>query len=178
MKDWNMVLTSHMHQERRLLTELADRGEFRATGFTAVLVGKVPETEAFLEYLRERWERQAYFPTMLSSAIPVRVVFSFTREDLAARITQEAIPWLAEIGDAPFYVRLKRRGHKGVIASQEVEQAVDRTLLAEAERRGQSCRVDFREAQFVVVVELIHNQGGVGLISRQMRDRYPFIKLN
>jgi len=28
-----------------------------------------------------------------------------------------------------------------------------------------------------VVVEIIHNQCGLGLITREMKERYPFIKL-
>ena len=177
MQDWNLVLTSHMYQERRLLEELASQGEFRPTGFTAVLLGRVPDVPAFLDYLRGRWLRQAYVPTLLSRVVPVRRVFAFTPEDLAARIIETASEWLPEIGDAPFYVRMQRRGYKGVISSQAVEQAVDQALVEACRRWGRLCRIDFAAAEYIVAVQTVHTQCGVGLISRGMQETYPFIRL-
>jgi len=78
MKEWNVVLTSHANQERRLLSELAGLGEFQSTGFREVIIGLVPNTPEFLETLLKRWQEQLFLPEMLSTVAPVRAVFPFT----------------------------------------------------------------------------------------------------
>jgi tRNA(Ser,Leu) C12 N-acetylase TAN1 len=177
MKDWNVVITSHMWQEDRLLKELAGLGEFRPSGFAAVILGKVQEVGQFLEVLRVLWNKSPFLAEYLSSVVPIRIVFPFTVENIAERLREEVRALAPEIGDRAFYVRMKRRGHKGEFSSQEVEQALDRFLTEEFCSRGQECRVDFETADIIVAVETIHNQCGLGLITREMKERYPFIKV-
>jgi tRNA(Ser,Leu) C12 N-acetylase TAN1 len=177
MKDWNVVLTSQMGQERRLLQEIADYGEFHPSGFREVVIGRVPDTTEFMETLKRAWEPQPFLAEFLGTAVPVRSVFPFTLENLLDRLKQEALLFLPEIGEKPFYVRVKRRGHKGEISSQEVEQALDRFLLDELAAQGHEGRIDFQEPEVIFMVELLHNQAGLTLITRDMQERYPFIKV-
>ncbi len=177
MKDWNVVLTSQMGQDHRLMQEVSRYGEFQFTGFRAVIIGKVADTQEFLETLKRAWESQPFLPNILSTAVPVRVVFPFTLENLMDRLQQEALAFLPEIDGKPFYVRVKRRGHKGEVSSLEVEQALDRFLLNELAARGQQGRIDFHEPEAILLVELLHNQAGLALITREMKERYPFIKV-
>lgn len=177
MRDWNVVLTSQMYQEKRLLKELEGLGEFQGSGFREVIIGQVPEVKGFLETLKHLWEEKPFLSHLLSTVVPLRKVFPFTLENLLARLKEEALPLGPEIGDAPFYVRMKRRGHKGELSSLEVEQALDGFLKEELTSRGQKCHIDFVDAAVILVVETIHNQCGLGLITRQMKERYPFIKV-
>ena len=177
MKDWNVVVTSQANEERRLLAELEPLGEFHPSGFREVLVGRVPEVGEFLEILRRYWEDKPFFPQLLSAVVPVRTVFPFTLENLLDRLKEQVLALAPEINDAPFYVRMRRRGHKGVLSSQELEQNLDRFLMEELHARGQKCRVDITQAQVIVAVETVHNQCGLGLITREMKERYPFIKV-
>lgn len=177
MKDWNVVVTSYMYQEQRLLRELAEMGEFQPSGFTAVLVGKVPNLAAFLENLKEAWEKRPFLAQFLSSLVPIRTVFPFTLDNLLERLKQETLALGPEIGDKAFYVRMRRRGHKGELVSLEIEQALDQFLKEELVARGQQCRIDFDAAEVIVVVETIHNQCGLGLVTREMKERYPFVKV-
>jgi tRNA(Ser,Leu) C12 N-acetylase TAN1 len=177
MKEWNVALTSQTNQERRLLLELADLGEFQASGFREVIVGKVADTAAFLETLCQRWQVQPFLPEILSSVVPVTVMFSFTLEDLMTRLEKHLTSVASAIGNHPFYVRLKRRGHKGVIHSQELEQALDRFLTEKIAALGFTPAIDFAEPQCIVAVEIIHNQCGVGLITQELKARYPFLKM-
>ena len=177
MKYWNVVLTSRMGEENRLLQEMADYGEFHLSGFRAVIIGKVPDSAQFLELLKHKWETQPFFPEMLSTATPIQALFPFTLEDLLERLKHEALAFLPAIGEKPFYVRVKRRGHKGEISSQEVEQALDRFLLDELAAQGREGRIDFNRPDCILLVELLHNQGGLTLITREMKERYPFIKV-
>lgn len=177
MKEWNVVITSYMHEEKRLLQELADLGEFHPTGFRSVLIGQVHDILEFLEIIKGRWEKQPFLPEMLSSVVPIRKVFSFTPDNIVAQLQEEVLALGPEIGDKAFYVRMQRRGFKGVISSQEVEQALDQFLMEELSARGQKCHIDFTAAEAIVVVETIHNQCGLGLVTREMKERYPFIKV-
>jgi tRNA(Ser,Leu) C12 N-acetylase TAN1 len=177
MKDWNVVLTSQMGQEHRLLQEMAALGEFRPSGFRAVFIGKVSDPLAFLETLKQAWETQPFLAEMLSTATPVQALFPFTLENLLDRLKEAAREFLPEIEAQSFYVRVKRRGHKGEISSQEVEQALDRFLLEELAARGRPGRIDFQEPEVILLVELLHNQAGLCLVTREMNERYPFVKI-
>ena len=177
MKDWNVVLTSHMNEERRLLRELEGLGEFASSGFREVILGRVPDLKEFLDTLGRCWEDKPFFPQLLSTAVPLRTVFPFTLENLLNRLKEEVLTLAPDIGSAPFYVRMKRRGHKGELSSQEVEQNLDRFLLEALHARGLRPRVDFTQAEVIVVVETVHNQCGLGLVTREMKEQYPFIKV-
>jgi tRNA(Ser,Leu) C12 N-acetylase TAN1 len=177
MKDWNVVLTSHMGQEHRLLHEVADYGEFHPSGFREVIIGKVPDPAEFLNILKHSWESQPFLSGMLSTATPVHRLFSFPTEGLADRLRQEALAFLPRLEGKAFYVRVKRRGHKGEISSQEVEQALDRFLLDELAAQGREGRIDFNNPDIILFVEILHNQCGLSVITQEMRRRYPFIKM-
>jgi len=177
LKDWNVVLTSQANQERRLLLELAGLGEFQSTGFREVIIGKAPDVGEFLETLLRRWQEQPFLPEILSTVVPVRTMFPFTLENLGPRLEEQVKPLAPEIGAQPFYVRLKRRGHKGELMSQEIEQALDRFLKEEIAALGLTPTIDFTDPGVIVVLETLHNQCGVGLITREMKNRYPFIKV-
>ncbi|MDI6854292.1 MAG: THUMP domain-containing protein [Deltaproteobacteria bacterium] len=177
MKDWNVVLTSHMGEEHRLLQEVADYGEFHRSGFREVLIGKVPDPAEFMEILKHSWETQPFLSGILSTATPVDRLFSFSTEELMDRLRQESLAFLPRLEGKAFYVRVKRRGHKGEISSQEVEQALDRFLLDELAARGREGRIDFHNPDAILFVEIIHNQCGLTVITPEMKQRYPFIKV-
>lgn len=74
-------------------------------------------------------------------------------------------------------VRIERRGHAGDIHSQPLEQELDRTLLAHLREQGAAPLIDFKDPDAIVAVELIGNECGGGLITRTMRERFPFVKV-
>lgn len=177
MKDWNVILTAYMNKGRQLLRMVDSLGDFQGSGFHEVFIGKVPGLDKFLEDLRRLWEEEPDLSEVLSTVVPIRQVFPFTLENLLPRLQKETQDLLNDIGDSPFYVRLKRRGHKGELSSLSIEQELDSFLKELCARRGQRCRIDFDEAEKIIVIETIHNQCGIGLVSREMKARYPFIKV-
>ena len=74
-------------------------------------------------------------------------------------------------------VRIKQRGHAGDIHSQPLEQELGRTLLAHLREQSAAPLIDFKDPDAIVAVELIGDECGVGLITRTMRERFPFVKV-
>jgi tRNA(Ser,Leu) C12 N-acetylase TAN1 len=93
------------------------------------------------------------------------------------------IPWrdwfryADRIDGGSFYVRIERRGHAGEIHSQPLEQELDRTLTEHVREQGATPYIDFKDPDAIVAVELIEDECGVGLITRAMRERFPFVKV-
>ncbi|MFP3866669.1 MAG: THUMP domain-containing protein [Desulfobacteraceae bacterium] len=177
MKDWNVVLTAYMNRGRQLLRIIGVLGEFQSSGFHEVFVGRVPEVAEFLDHLHRQWQEDPELSEVLSTVVPVRQVFPFTLENLLPQLQEATRQLLGEIGDARFYVRMKRRGHKGELSSLAVEQELDAFLKEECARRGQNCHIDFDQADKIIIIETIHNQCGIGLVTQEMKARYPFIKI-
>jgi tRNA(Ser,Leu) C12 N-acetylase TAN1 len=50
-------------------------------------------------------------------------------------------------------------------------------LLDELERRGIEAHISFEDPDKFIIVETAGNRAGVGLITRDMRERYPFIRV-
>ena len=44
-------------------------------------------------------------------------------------------------------------------------------------KQGAAPRIDFEDADAIVAVELIGDECGIGLITRTMRERFPFVKV-
>ncbi len=77
-----------------------------------------------------------------------------------------------------FYVRLERRGLKGWIVLPEVERALDTFIETELSQMGRSAQVDFERPDAVVVVETVGDRCGVGFLTREMMDRYAFVRVS
>jgi pyruvate/2-oxoglutarate/acetoin dehydrogenase E1 component len=46
------------------------------------------------------------------------------------------------------------------------------------EARGETPLVAFDDADVVVVVELVGDVGGIALVTRELRQRYPFVRVD
>jgi tRNA(Ser,Leu) C12 N-acetylase TAN1 len=75
-------------------------------------------------------------------------------------------------------VRVERRGHKGIIDTQACEQTLGAFLWAALEARGARPVVEFDDPDVVVVVELVGDTGGLALVTRELRTRFPFVKID
>jgi len=162
---------------RHLLEELEPYGEFRRTEFLGVILGQVENVRAFLEAVREKRSRQLIAFQDLGRVIPLETVFTFHADDFVDRVCEEIRPYIEKLADKPFYVRLERRGFKGRIFSPEAERAIDAFIEEELERGGKSARIDFEQPDAVVVVETVGDRCGVGLLSRELMERYEFVRV-
>jgi tRNA(Ser,Leu) C12 N-acetylase TAN1 len=179
LKDWNLVVTSAAggRKERFLLQELRQFGEFAPTGFRSVYLGRVDDVARFLEEMREASEMMPETFAALGQIVPIEETHSFEPGGFEEALKQAVLPYVQRIGGRKFIVRLKRRGYKGVISSVETERGLADLVFVELERLGFAPLIGFDDPEVILAVELFPNRFGLALISRQMKLRYPFIKV-
>ncbi len=177
LRAWNVVAAAKDLEQRHLARRLKGLGDVWRTPFLGVLVGRVEDHEAFCERLRRGEEERPGFLKPLARLIPIDRTFSYSVEDLPARLMPAVLAYADRIDSGAFYMRIERRGHKGEIHSQALEQELDRALIEALKERGAEPRVDFKDPDAIVAIELIGDECGVGLITRTMRERFPFVKV-
>jgi tRNA(Ser,Leu) C12 N-acetylase TAN1 len=177
--DWNVVVTvtpgpAHEH---RVLDALRVFGCFRATSFRDVCIGHVADVAAFLEAIRGAREAGKPWAGFVARVIPVEQVFSFAPDTLAEQLEEASAPFVARLADGSFCVRLERRGLLGKVASADIERAVGERLHGLAEQAGLRMRTEFADPDFVIAAETLGTECGVALITRALRERYPFVQV-
>jgi tRNA(Ser,Leu) C12 N-acetylase TAN1 len=177
LPSWNVVVTAKDHEQRHLARLVKRLGDFWWTPFLGLLVGRVEDHEAFCEQLRRSEEEMPRFLRPLARLIPIDRTFTFQVEHLPAQLERAVLAYTDRIDSGSFYVRIERRGHAGDIHSQPLEQELGRTLLAHLREQGAAPLIDFKDPDAIVAVELIEDECGVGLITRTMRERFPFVKV-
>ncbi len=176
--EWNVLATALIRKERYLLRFLRAYGEFKGSGFRDVIIGRVDKVEVFLDALECMRREHPGRLWHLSQIVPVEKTFQFGLSDFREKLREAVIPYAEQLEDGcKFYVRVKRRGHKGELSSLVIETEISALLLDAIERAGKHAQVRFEDPDKFIIVETLGNRAGVGLITREMRGRYPFIKV-
>ncbi|MDI6847306.1 MAG: THUMP domain-containing protein [Candidatus Bathyarchaeia archaeon] len=166
-------MTSHRYGERELLEQLRELGDFYQTGFKDVVRGRVENLEAFLQEL----EKGNIFT--LSRVVPIEKSSIFSSSRIVEEFCKAVEPLLEKIrkGES-FSVIVERRGLKGAFSSQEVARDVG-TFISKVleERDGEKPEVNLRDPDRAVIFETLGRWCGVGIISREMREKYFYLKL-
>jgi len=174
---WNVVVTAKDHEQRHLARLVKRLGDFWWTPFLGVLVGRVEDHEAFCDQLRRSEEDKPGFLRPLARLVPIDRTFAFQVEHLPAQLGRAVLAYADRIDSGSFYVRIERRGHPGAIHCQPLEQELDRALMDHLREQGAAPRIDFKDPDAIMAVELIGDECGIGLITRTMRERFPFVKV-
>ena len=118
--EWNILATSFMRKERALLKLMRNFGEFKGSGYRDVLLGKVEDVHVFLEQMETLRREQPRKVSSLSQIVPIEKTFEFILSDFRDRLKIAILPYAGNLENSKFYVRIKRRGHKGELSSQEL----------------------------------------------------------
>jgi len=173
LHDMEVVLTSHRYGERELLEQLRELGDFYQTDFRDVVRGRVGSLEAFLQEL----EKRNIFT--LSRVVPIEKSFIFSPSRVAEEFCDSVKSLLDKIrkGES-FSVTVERRGLKEAFSSQEVAKDVG-TFISKVleERDGEKPKVNLRDPDKAVIFETLGRWCGVGMISKEMREKYFYLKL-
>ncbi len=175
---WNVLATAKDHEQHRLARRLQRFGDFRWTSFRGLLAGRVEDHEAFFAQLMRAEEAEPGFLVPVARIIPVTQTFVFRPETLLAQLDDAMRPWAADLDSHAFHVRCERRGHAGLLHGHEVERALHDGLQDRLRTQDHYPRVDFSDPEFVIAVELVGDVCGIGLITRSLRTRFPFIRIS
>jgi tRNA(Ser,Leu) C12 N-acetylase TAN1 len=176
--DWNVLVTACEGRSRDVRGELARLVRLRRTRFRNVLVGRVDDFEALAAAVDAERQRKPFLDQSLARILPIEHTFRVDVEGLVDALASTAAPLIDRLRGRSFHVRVERRGHKGTIDSHVVEHDLGKRLLAMLEARGETPLVAFDDADVVVVVELVGDVGGIALVTRELRQRYPFVRVD
>lgn len=175
--DWNVIATANAREHRNPVRLLKHFGDFRWTPYLGVLVGRVEDHQALFEQL-SRWEEdEPGVLAPLARIIPLDHTFEFTVGSLPARLKDVVWSYADRIDSGSFYVRLERRGHAGEVHAQAIEQELDELLTKMLLERGMKPSVDFKDPDIIIAAETVGDTCGVGMITRDVRARFPFVRV-
>lgn len=178
MKEWNVLITATRGEEKYLLRFLEEYGEFKGSGFRDVVLGWVEDVDAFLKRLEDLRLETPVKLNCLSQIVPLGKTLHFDVFDFMDKLREVISPFVEKIENKKFYVRVKRRGHKGEISSQKVEKEMAGFILDTLEKGSKRAQVGFEDPDVILIVETIGNWAGVGLIGKEMREKYSgFIRV-
>ena len=177
VRRWNVLATARNHEQGHLARRLKRFGDFRWSPFHGVLVGRVEDHQAFFEQLRRGEEIEPGFLLPLARLIPLDRTFLFSADTLIPLLKGEAQGYAERIGDGSFHVRVERRGHKDELRSRSIEEALAGAVIESSVQGGRSPHVDFRDPDFIISVEIVGDECGIGLIAKSLREQYPFVKM-
>jgi tRNA(Ser,Leu) C12 N-acetylase TAN1 len=177
MTEWNILATATREQEKYLLRFLNEYGEFKGSGFRDVILGRVEEIDAFLRTLENLREENPIKLNPLSQIVPLEKTFLFDLSDFKDKLKEILSSYVDRIENKKFYLRVKRRGHKGEISSLEVEKEVADFIMGSLEKADKKAQVSFNDPDCILIVETIGNWAGVGFITKDMKEKYSFIRI-
>ena len=177
MASWNVLATSLEGRRDALLIALRRLGKFRRGGYRNVIVGQVDDVPAFLVAVREALASAPLLPTALAKVVPVETTVRFDPATAADTFAAAAEPLLDRLAGGTFFVRLERRGMKGRLHTPTLERELGDRVWRALEARGHAPRVEFRDPDAVLVVETVGDDAGVGVLTRKLREEFPFVKI-
>lgn len=175
---WNFNLLVTLAVDGRfytLLRELSLHGEFHKNEFYGTILGQVPDPVAFLDLIRSRREDDPRAFSGLGRVIPFEHSFLFTPDTFLPQLQAELTPYAGRLFGQHFYVRLERRGLKGRLISPEIERALDAFLLNLIHAGGGTAQIDFEQPDTIIAIETFGERGGIALLTRSLRELYPFV---
>lgn len=179
MRRWNVLVTAHpgpgaVHE---LLAGLRAFGEFHATAFKYVCAGWVADQAALLDSLLEALQAHVHWAGRLGRVVPLALTFDFTLESLADELKTAVGSLAGGIDGGTYFVRVERRGMAESVHTAELEPLLAEHLCALMEAQGKSLRTSFTDPDYILAVETLDTQCGLALITRDLRRRYPFVRV-
>ncbi|MGZ3567201.1 MAG: THUMP domain-containing protein [Thermodesulfobacteriota bacterium] len=177
MQEWNILATAFWGRGKDALRLLTPHGEFKGSGFKDVLQGYVEDVHLFLDMLELMRQENPDRMTSLSQILALERTFTFNLPDFMDKLKETVLPYVEKVEGKKFYVRVKRRGHKGEMSSLEIEKEISSFIFEKLEEARKRAQVSFSDPDVIIMVETIANRAGVALVTREMREKYPLIKV-
>lgn len=181
MKDWNVIVTIYQDPKsfRAALNLLRPLGNVAPSDFHNVLTMRVASIEDFLRDFSAKLAAEPGILNDISRVVPLTETFDFTGpQEFEAKARSIALSWLPRLMGRSFYVRLHRRGLKGVLMSPAEERFLDEALLAALEEAHAPGRITFEDPDAVIDLETLGHRAGMSFWTREDLAGYPFLKID
>ncbi|MFQ6009813.1 MAG: hypothetical protein ACE5J7_01705 [Candidatus Aenigmatarchaeota archaeon] len=166
MPDWNVIVTTQRRDIREAFKQLRPHGEFKRSAFRGILTGKVENKEEFMDRMKE-----VKFPAFFR-IIPIDAVFLFEPDKLTDRLKEMMPKYAEKIPEGESWdIAFERRGLKGAINSMEITN-----ILREQVKNLTKGRLDFEKPENIIVIETLGKECGVGFLSKEMKEKYHFVR--
>lgn len=176
--DWNVLVTAQQGGQRRLRYALRRLVRLRTAGFRNVLIGRVPAPDALLSDLAALRTERPILDEWLGKVVPIERTFLVDVARFQEQLQEQVGHFLDRLAGRTFHVRVERRGHKGTINTHRCEQALGDYVCAALERSGIAPSVAFANPAAVLAVEVLGPVAGIGFVTREQRQRFPFVKMD
>ena len=175
---WNIVITAQRWEQKRLREQLIPYGDFQTSHLRGVLTGQVRGVREFFEELSRAEANDPQFFTRISKIVPVDYGFSFTgSRDFHEQAEKVMLKYLDAVGDRTFHLRCDRRGLGDELNSTEIERRLGEVIYETLKARGKSPHVKFKDPDILIACEIVGSECGIGMISRELRRQFPFLKM-
>jgi tRNA(Ser,Leu) C12 N-acetylase TAN1 len=173
LNDWNVLVIGNRNTEDKLLEELEEDGKFEKSEFGDVLVGNVEDIVEFLEDAESK--KYKY----LNRVVPVEDAFFVSPGKIIEILKRKISKYVDALEpEDTFGVRVERRGMKEEISSQEIEREVGEYFYDLIEKiQGRKPKVNLKNPDKIIAIEVVGNRCGVGFITREMREKYSVIRV-
>jgi len=176
--EWNLLVTAQEGAARDLKRFIRRQAVFRPGGFRNVFLGWHPDPLQFLRGLADSLAAKPFANHWLGKAVPMQHSFPVTLATFNDDLLRHLAGVVESLRDHSFHVRVRRRGHKGEMQTQELERRLGDFLWERLEGLGARPVVSFRDPDVILALEIVGSTAGIGLISRQLRSDFAFVKVD
>lgn len=177
MPEWNAVVSVYEYGWKDALEKLDSFGTVTKTSYLNVLLLKADNLQILPEKVKEEMAVDPVAWSFLSRLIPVTHTFAFqSPEEFEEKAKEVVLGWIPELAGHTFHVRMKRRGFKGKLSSQDEERFLDTLLLEALERAERPGHITFDDPDFIIAIETVGSWAGLSIWKREDLHRYPFIR--
>jgi len=177
MKDWNAVINVYQEGFRLALRGLRSLGPVERSRYHNVLVMKSDDPIVLLAAIEKRTQENTALYDALSRVAPSMRCFDFqSAEEFVNGVKSVLSEWLPDLAGRSFHVRLRRRGDKHDLPTQDAERLFDDAILEATMKAGKPGKISFSDPDAVVAIDTIDGRAGLALWTREDLLRYHLLR--
>ena len=177
MKDWNVVVSVFQDGFRRALRALQKLGVAERSPYHNVLVMKVEDPVVLLEAIEKRTEENPALYDAISRVAPAIRDFDFLSE---AEFVEKAkfiiCEWLPRLAGRSLHVRLRRRGTKHNLGTQDAERLFNDAIVDATTQVATPGKISFTDPDVVIAIDTVDNRAGLAMRTREELARFHLLR--
>ena len=177
MKDWNVVVSVFQDGYSRALRALQKLGLADPSPYHNVVLMKVDDPAVLLETIEQKTEENPALYDAISRVAPAMRNFDFlSEEEFIEKAKVMFREWLPRLAGRSFHVRLRRRGTKHDLRTQDIERLFNDAIVDATKRVGMPATISFTDSDVVIEIDTVDNRAGLGLWTRVELARHHVLR--